>query len=166
MKIFFVVVCFALTRVLKANDLKEIESNGVNDVIVSKIIQGLNHIKSAKCKSDLNYTTNAFNRRESWAVASKNEFCASYLHSQLHFVFVLWSAVIERGRICLLIIHQPFTWSEFKVNSLHSLTLKIEILAKFSASRRSYSWEVVHQIIDESASFRETKFMSVSWVDK
>lgn len=89
MKIFFVVVCFALTRVLKANDFKEIESNGVNDVIVSKIIQGLNHIKSAKCKSDLNYTTNAFNRRESWAVASKNEFCAFYLHSQLHFVFVL-----------------------------------------------------------------------------
>lgn len=78
MKIFFVVVCFALTRVLKANDLTEIESNGVNDVIVSKVIQGLNHIKSAKCKSDLNYTTNAFTQRASWAVASKNEFCVFF----------------------------------------------------------------------------------------
>lgn len=76
MKIIFVVVCFLLIQVLKATDLNEIESSvdAESDVIISKIIEGLNLVRSSKCKSDLNFTVNALHERQPWAVGSKNDF--------------------------------------------------------------------------------------------
>lgn len=75
MKIIFVVVCISLIQVLKASDLNEIESSAYDsDVIISRVVEGLSHVKSSKCKSDLNFTVNAFHERRQWAVGSKSEF--------------------------------------------------------------------------------------------
>lgn len=73
MKILTIFVCFSLAQVLRANDLIAAKSlhNDVNDVMISRIIEGLRDIKSAACRRDLNSTVNAFYERQSWAVASK-----------------------------------------------------------------------------------------------
>lgn len=74
MKIIFFVVCFSLVQVLKAN---EIESFGdVESDVISKVSKGLSHLKSTKCKSDLNNTISAYRDRKPWAIASKEEFFA------------------------------------------------------------------------------------------
>lgn len=74
-------VCFLLVQVLAASDASETESLKVdaNDVIISKIFEGLHSVKSSQCKSDLNHTVNAFLERKPWAIASKNGFRARIL---------------------------------------------------------------------------------------
>lgn len=77
-------VCFLLVQVLAASDASETESLKVvdaNDVIISKIIEGLHSVKSSQCKSDLNHTVIAFLERKPWAIASKNGFRARILVS-------------------------------------------------------------------------------------
>lgn len=76
-----VVVCFSLVQLLAASDASETESLKVdaNDVIISKIIEGLHSVKSSQCKGDLNHTVNAFLDRQPWAIASKNGFRARIL---------------------------------------------------------------------------------------
>lgn len=78
MKIFYVIVCLTSARVLQAVDpltvnAKAIErlSDSNDDVILSRIAEGLSDVKSSKCKSDVNYTIAAFRERKPWAVASK-----------------------------------------------------------------------------------------------
>lgn len=73
MKIIFFVVCFLLLQVLKANEIESFNYDE-NDVTIARVIEGLTGLKSTKCKSDLNYTINAFRERKPWAVASKNKF--------------------------------------------------------------------------------------------
>lgn len=72
MKIIFFVVCLLLAQVLKANETKN--SNDQESDVILKVIEGLSHLKSMKCKSDLNYTISAYRDRKPWAIASKNEF--------------------------------------------------------------------------------------------
>lgn len=69
----FFFVCFLMVQVLNANDTESYKYDE-NDVTMAKIVEGLTRLKSMKCKSDLNYTINAFRERKPWAVASKNEF--------------------------------------------------------------------------------------------
>lgn len=72
MKIIIFVVCLLLARVLKASEIKAV--NGEESDVISKVIAGLSHLKSTKCKSDLNYTISAYRDRKPWAIASKNNF--------------------------------------------------------------------------------------------
>lgn len=76
MKILHFVVCLSLAQLLKAKGIKEIKSSSdeENNSEILKIIEGINSLKSSSCKSNLNYTVNAFLERQRWAVASKNKF--------------------------------------------------------------------------------------------
>ena len=69
MKIIIFVVCLSLAQ---ANEIKS--SNSVESDVILKVIEGLSHLKSTKCKSDLNYTISAYRDRKPWAIASKNKF--------------------------------------------------------------------------------------------
>lgn len=70
MKILCFVACMSLAGVLTANEARRDDENVS---VMSKVVEGLNELKSSKCKSDLNRTVNAFYDRKPWAVASKKE---------------------------------------------------------------------------------------------
>ena len=77
MKIFIFIVCISLTtRFCEAS-----EESRSDDFIILRVIEGLESLKSSRCKSDLNLTIEAFKERKPWAVASKNEFNVSLNYS-------------------------------------------------------------------------------------
>lgn len=75
MKIIFFIVCLSLAHLLKASEIKSV--NDEESDVILKVIEGLSHLKSTKCKSDLNYTISAYRDRKPWAIASKDKFIIS-----------------------------------------------------------------------------------------
>lgn len=75
MKTLTFVVCCCLAQVLAAQDMNEIaiSASDENELILSKLVAALSEMKSSQCKSDLNFTVNAFRDGRPWAIASKNE---------------------------------------------------------------------------------------------
>jgi hypothetical protein len=72
MKSFYVIASLSLALLVHAADLDEIESSRKTES--DAIAEGISRVKSAKCRSDMNYTIDALSQRKPWAVASKIEF--------------------------------------------------------------------------------------------